>query len=176
MRSTTSFSQASASCAGLCHPKLAYVLLWRLDKISLLAPQSVLPTCHLFIYGGVSFYCLRPEYGAPNIERGMPTRYADFVRLSFQICSKVEKIVKIVVCRLGMPTRYADWVCRQVCRLSALLCQLSLPNKMTQSHIYIYIYIHMIYIYIYIYIYTPGRIYTLYIYIYIPIDHPLSTR
>ena len=47
-----------------------------------------------------------------RIKQGMLTRYADFVRLSFQICSKIGKIVKIVVCRLGMPTRYADWVCR----------------------------------------------------------------
>ena len=37
-------------------------------------------------------------------KQSMPTRYADFVRLSFQICSKIEKILKIVVCRLGMPT------------------------------------------------------------------------
>ena len=59
------------------------------------------------------FYCLHPEYGIPNTEWGMPTRYANFVCLSFQICSKIEKIVKIVVWRLGMPTRYADWVCRQ---------------------------------------------------------------
>ena len=82
-----------------------------LSTPSLLSPNAGFPIIS-YIYGGVLFYSLRAEYAAPNIEQGMLTRYADFVRLSFQLCSKIRKIVKIVVCRLGMPTRYADWVCQ----------------------------------------------------------------
>ena len=63
------------------------------------------------------------------IEPGMPTSYADFVRLSVQICSKITKKMSRwwyadLVCRVGLPTRYTDKYADYLVCYANLVCRL----------------------------------------------------
>ena len=95
----------------------------------------------VYIYGRVPIYIyiyiymLLPRRKRHAVRKqGMPTRYADFGRVFFQIPIKIEKILEILVCRLGMPTGYADW--------GGVFCPLPLRIEW-RAAIYIYIYIYI---------------------------------